>query len=77
MEPYLAWENERLEAGQFHHAEKRTLLGLGKQRGHRAPGPGWSQAMGVVPGAGRPRGRRIVGVVAGAAGWGVSLELLT
>lgn len=75
-EPYLAGENERLEAGQFHDAEKGTLLGLWEQRGHWAPRPGWSQAMGVVPWAGGPGGDSMVEVVAGTAGWGVFLELL-
>lgn len=65
-EPYLAWENERLEAGQLHDAENGTLLGLWEQRRHWAPGPGWSQAMGVVPGAWGPR---MVGMVAGMTGW--------
>lgn len=32
--------------------------------------------MGVVPGAGGPTGDCMVGVVAGVAGWGVSLGLL-
>lgn len=76
LEPYLAWENERLEAGQLHDAEKGTLLGLWEQREHWAPGPGGSQAMGVVPRAGGPSGDRMVEVVAGMAGWGVSPGLL-
>lgn len=74
--PYLAWENERLQAGQLHDAEKGTLLGLWKQRGHWAPRPGGSQAMGVGPRTGGPRGDSMVEVVAGTAGWGVLLELL-
>lgn len=75
-ELYLAWENERLETSQLHDTEKGTLLGMGKRRGHWAPGPRWSQAMGVVPGAGGPSGHGTVGVVAGTAGWRVSLDLL-
>lgn len=76
MEPYLAWENERFEAGQLHDTEKRTLLGLGEWRRDWAPGPGWSQAMSVVPSAGWPSGDRTVGIVAGMASGGVFLELL-
>ena len=75
-EPYLAWKNERPKAGQFHDAEEGTLLGLWEQRGHRAPRPGGSQAMGVVPEAGGPSGEGMGGVVAGTAGRGVFLELL-
>lgn len=33
--------------------------------------------MGVVPGAGGPSADSMIGVVAGMAGWGVFLELLT
>lgn len=74
--PYLAWENERLEAGQLHDTEKGTLLGLREQRRHWAPRPRWSQAVGVGPGAGAPSGDGTVQVMAGATGWGVLPELL-
>lgn len=51
------------------------MLGLWEQRGHQAPRPGWSQAMGVVQGWG-PSGDSMVGLVVGMAGWGVFLERL-
>lgn len=75
-EPYLAWENNRLETSQFHDTKKRTLLGLEEWRGHRAPEPGWGQAMGMVKGVGRTNRHRTVRLVTDTAVWGVSLELL-
>lgn len=75
-EPYLAWENKRLETGQLHDTKKRTLLGLEEWGGCWAPKPGWGQAMGVVKRPGRTNRHRMVRLVASMAVWGVSLELL-